>query len=129
MAARIQILIFLVFFIVVSFIFVHTSLALTPIISPTESDFARDVRMGIDQTANDPAASTLKSNIEENQIVEGKISTGSDVDVVEVIQSMDQSDLNEDFTPAEEITQNDTEDTIEIKPGLNTINPTEKITY
>ena len=85
--------------------------------------------MGIDQTANDPAASTLKSNIEENQIVEGKISTGSDVDVVEVIQSMDQSDLNEDFTPAEEITQNDTEDTIEIKPGLNTINPTEKITY
>lgn len=129
MTAHIKVFIILVIFAITSFVFAGISSAQTNLTPSTETDFARDVRMGIDQTASDSAASALQNDIEENQIVEGKISTSTGVDVVEVIQSMDQSDLNEDFTPTEEMSQNDTGEKIEIKQDMRTINPTEKMTY
>lgn len=128
MAARIKILIILFIFIIVSVIFTHISSAQTSPSATAETDFARDVRKGIELTTNDPASAAVQNNIEENQIVEGKISTTTGVDVVEVIQSMDQTDLNTDFTPTEEMSQTDSVGKIQMKEAV-TVEPTAKMAY
>lgn len=89
MPARMKILFIPVIFFAVFFISIRVSLAEVNLSPTPQTDFMRDVKMGIDQISSNSASLTLQRSIQANEIVEGKISLTDSVEVVEVIQSMD----------------------------------------
>jgi protein-tyrosine-phosphatase len=98
--------IFFVFIFIFSLIFVVIPKVSAQIskTSVPESDFARDIRIGVEETRNNRSASSMQEMILDNEDISGKISTSQGVFDVDVIQSMDEDDLNQDVTTKEEQT-------------------------